>query len=75
MRHVIEMMRIVHIWYDDGGQIAAVGQPLGGPHHVVPLSRPGMHAFETTVDSGAIADLHRTHRADPVSGRLVALWR
>lgn len=64
------MQQVVHVWFDRGGNIAAVGQPRG-EHHVVPLSRGGLRAVEALVESGAVEDLQHTHRADPSTGRLV----
>ena len=57
------MLRIVHVWYDEAGHIAAVGQALGGLD-VVPLRRPGLPAISVAVDSGDVAELHNTHRVD-----------
>ncbi|MCW2528583.1 MAG: hypothetical protein JWM76_3443 [Pseudonocardiales bacterium] len=66
------MRRTVHVWYDRAGNIAAVGEPIGR-YHVVPRSHLGLNAVEVEVDSDEIEDLHRTHRADPDTGRLIAM--
>jgi hypothetical protein len=66
------MRGTVHVWYDESGNIAAVGRPTGG-HHVVPRSHLDLRAIEVEVDSDEVDDLHRTHRADPATGRLIEI--
>ena len=76
----------VHIWYDDKGDILAVGQvPTRIPAHdpsalgiyrmVSPVALPNQRVVELSLPAADLERLHETHCIDPQKGALVPKGR